>query len=283
MQERRDLLSQEGKRGNDMWDKIQDMLLEYGESLLLALLAVIIGTILIKKVLMPLVTKILAKGKADETIKHFLRSFINVALYVALVVIVMSYLKIDMTSALAFLGSCGVAIGLALQDTLANIAGGIFVLFTKPYVIGDYVEVDNIQGIVTDITLLHTKLDTVDNKAIFVPNNQMSSSKLTNYSREETRRLDLKFSISYDSDFRKAKDILIKIADEHPMILKDPAPIIRVGELADSSVNLVFRVWVPTVSYWDVNFDVIEQVKLTFDKEGIHIPFNQMDVHIKNK
>lgn len=266
-----------------MLEKLLDSLFGYGESLFFALLAVIVGTILIKKVLLPLLEKMLSKGKADTTIKRFFMSFTTVALYIILVVIVMSYLHIDMTSAVALLGSCGVAIGLALQDTLANVAGGIFVLFTKPFVIGDFIETEGTQGTVVDITILHTKLDTVDNKAVFIPNNQMASNRLTNFSHEQNRRLDLVFSIAYSDDFRVAKEVIGKVADAHPLVLKDPAPIIRVGELAASSVDIFCRIWVPNASYWDVYYDMLEQVKLALDEAGLNIPFNQLDVHLKDK
>lgn len=266
-----------------MWDKLLSRLFDYGESAVMALLAVIVGTILIKAVLLPLFTKALEKGRADATVQHFLRSFVSVVLYVVLIMIVMSCLKIDMTSVVAVLGSCGIAIGLALQDTLANVAGGIFVLFTKPFVIGDFIDSEGMLGTVTDITILHTKLNTPDNKAIYVPNSQLAGNRLTNFTREKNRRLDLKFSIAYEDDFRLAKQVIAQVVEAHPQVLSDPAPFIRVGELAASSVDIICRVWVNNADYWDVNFDLIEQVKLAFDEKGIHIPYNQLDVHVNQE
>ncbi len=261
-----------------LWDKLQELLFTYGESLFWALLLIVVGTIAIKKILLPMIEKVLMRGKTEALLSRFLMSFVSIALYVVLIIIVMSQLNIDTTSIIAVLGSCGVAIGLALQNTLANVAGGIFVLFTKPFVIGDYIDVTGTEGTVTDISILHTKLNTIDNKATYIPNNQMATNKLTNHSREQSRRLDLTLMLSYGVDFRVAKEILAKLCADHPKVLDTPAPVIRVGELAMNSVNVVCQCWVKNEDYWDVKYDMLEQIKLAFDEAGMNVPFVRPDV-----
>ncbi len=254
-------------------DKLQDALLTYGESLFWAFLFVVIGTIAIKKILLPMIEKVLTKGHADALLSRFLLSFASIALYIVLIIMVMSRLSIDTTSIIAVLGSCGVAIGLALQNTLANVAGGIFVLFTKPFAIGDYVDVGGTEGTVADISILHTKLNTIDNKATYIPNSQMSTNRLTNHSREHNRRLDFTFMLSYSVDFREAKAVLAELCKKHSKVLSDPAPIIRVGALEANTVNLVCQIWVKNEDYWDVKYDLLEQIKLAFDQAGLNVPF----------
>ncbi len=259
-------------------DRLHAAVIEYGESLLWALIFIVVGTIAVRKILLPMIEKVLVRGKTDELLRRFILSFASVALYVVLVIMVMSCLNIDTTSIITVLGSCGVTIGLALQNTLANVAGGIFVLFSKPFVIGDYIDVAGVEGTVSDISILHTKLNTVDNKATYIPNNQMATNRLTNHSREHNRRLDLTFMLSYGADHRVAMEVLHQLCAQHPAVLSDPAPVIRVGELAMNSVNLICQVWVSNEDYWDTKYDLLEQVKLAFDEAGMNVPFVRPDV-----
>ena len=190
-------------------------------------------------------------------------------------------LNVPMSSIIAVIGAAGLSIGLALQSTISNLAGGFIVLFVQPFKVGDYIQFGDNAGTVSSISIFNTKLLTIDNKAIFVPNGQISNSSLINYSAEPKRRLDLVYSISYESDFKKAKIILSDIVDSHPFSLKDPAPVIRVIEHAANSINITVRVWVKAEHYFDLLFDLNEEVKIQFDKQGIVIPYNQLDVFIK--
>lgn len=245
-----------------------------------AILIFVIGIIVIKIVL-KVMSKALNKSKLDITAHSFLKSLIRVVLYTILIVIVLSKLDVPMTSIVTIIGAAGLAVGLALQASMSNLAGGFIILFSKPFKVGDFVEFGNVSGKVSAISILYTRLLTLDNKAIYIPNGQISSSTLINYTEEPTRRLDLVFSISYDSDFEKAKAILKEIVSENPLALKAPEPIIRVVEYAPNSVNIAVNIWVKSENYGDLHFDLNETVKTKFDEEGIVIPYNHLDVVIK--
>lgn len=251
-----------------------------GGDILIAIAILIVGLIL-TKLLISALKKGLKKSKLDPICHKFVLSFLKITLYVLIVIIVLSKLGIPMTSLVTILGAAGLAIGLALQDSLSNLAGGFILLFTKPFQVGDYIEISEVAGTVKHINILQTKLHTVDNKAIYIPNGQVSSAKIINYSREENRRLDLVFSIGHNDDFVKAKEIITDIVARNPYTLKEPAPIIRVCEHAANSINIAVKVWVLTEHYWDLNYDLLEDVKLAFDKNNISIPYSQMDVYIK--
>ncbi len=249
-------------------------------TLLIALATLIFGVIIIKLTL-KILLKAFQKGKLDKTICSFLKSFIKVTLYIILLVIVLSLLKIPTTSLVTLIGAAGIAIGLALQDSISNLAGGFLVLFSKPFVVGDYISSGSTEGVVAEISILHTKLNTIDNKAIYIPNGQVSSSVLINYTREEKRRLDLVFSISYDNDFNVAKKIISEIVESNKYSILTPEPMIRVIAQNSSSIDICCRVWVKSEDYWNLNFDLLEDVKTAFDKNNISIPYNQLDVNIK--
>ena len=187
-----------------------------------------------------------------------------------------------MTSIIAIIGAAGLAVGLALQSSLSNLAGGFIILFSKPFQVGDYVEYGGVSGTVSAISILYTRLLTIDNKAIYIPNGQISNSTLVNYTEEPKRRLDLVFSISYDDDFKKAKKILAEIISSKPTALNEPdPPAIRVTEHAASSINIIVKIWVKSEDYWNLYYDLHEEVKTRFDEEGISIPYNQLDVIFK--
>lgn len=255
---------------------------KYGPQLLGAIITLVVGLILIKFFLKAL-KGIMKRSKLDPICHKFFLSLTRISLYILLFIITLSIIGVPMTALITVLGTASLAIGLAIQDSLGNLAGGLILLFSKPFKVGDFVELSAISGTVKHINILQTKLLTVDNKAIIIPNGQVSSAKLINYTSEKTRRLDLTFSISYSDDIALVKQLLTDIASNHELALLDPPPVIRVSSLADSSVDFAVRIWVNTENYWDLNFDMLEQVKSTFDKRGIIIPFNQLDVNIKDR
>lgn len=252
-----------------------------GPTFLWSLLVLAIGAIAIN-FFVKFLRKILKKSKLNPLAHKFICSLMKVLLYVLLFVIVLSMLKVDMTSIVAMMSVVGIAIGLAVQDILANFAGGFILVMSKPFAVGDYVELNGVSGTVKSMTVLQTKLLTIDNKTILIPNGQVTSAKIINYSAQETRRIDLTFSIAYNNDFHQAKQILNDIVDKHPLALTDPEPVVRVSELCSSSVNIICKVWVSTENYWNLYYDLVELGKEGLDNAGLSIPFPQLDVHIKS-
>ena len=260
----------------------KNLLLTYGPKLLLAIITLIVGLRLIKWVV-KLATRGLSHKKVDASLRHFLEALIRISLKVLLFVSVISMLGVATTSFVAIIGAAGLAIGLALQGSLANFAGGVLILFFKPFKVGDYIESNGYAGTVKKIMIFNTVLNTIDNATIILPNGVVSNNPLKNYSAEKLRRVDITFGIAYEDDFFKAQKILRKIIDKHAKILKDPEPFVRLSELGDSSVNIATRNWVKKEDYWDVYFDLMETVKKEFDKNKISIPYPQMDVHVKKR
>jgi small conductance mechanosensitive channel len=196
-------------------------------------------------------------------------------------VVILGNLGVETTSFAAILAAAGLAIGLALQGSLSNFAGGVLIMIFKPYKMGDFIEAQGEMGTVKKIEIFTTKLNSPDNKEIIIPNGTISNGNITNYSTESTRRVDITMGVSYDADIKQTKDLLMKILTDHPKVLKDPEPSIFLGELADSSVNYKVRPWVQAEDYWDVYFEVMETCKIELDKAGIEIPYPQMDIHKK--
>jgi len=219
----------------------------------------------------------------DVSLRSFLASFVKILLYIVLVITIAMILGVPATSFITILASCGVAIGLALQGSLSNFAGGLMILFFKPFKVGDYIEAGGESGTVSEISVVYTVLLTPDNKRITVPNGTLTNSTITNYSAEATRRVDLQFNVAYDSSDEQVKTIIQEIISSHPLALKDPAPFVRMSAHSDSALTYTARIWCKNADYWTVHFDVLEAVKASFDKNGITIPFPQMDVHINNK
>jgi len=217
----------------------------------------------------------------EVSLRKFLKSLLGIALKILLLITVASMIGIEMTSFIAVLAAAGFAVGLALQGSLGNFAGGILILLFKPFKVDDVIEAQGFLGKVNEIQIFNTILKTPDNKTVIIPNGALSNGSITNYSTEEQRRVDMVFGIGYNDDIKKAKAVLQKIVEADERVLKEPAPAIKVKELGDSSVNLACRVWVKGSDYWDVFFDMQETVKLTFDKNKISIPFPQRDVHMK--
>jgi len=255
--------------------------LEFGPGLLLAILTLVFGLWAIK-IVSNVFTKGMEKSKVELSLQKFLTSLVSILLKVLLLISVASMVGIATTSFVAILGAAGLAIGLALQGTLANFAGGVLILFFKPYKIGDFIDAQGISGTVKEIQVFNTVLTTPDNKTIVVPNGVMSNGIITNMSTQPTRRVDMSFGIGYGDDIQKAKDVLRKLIESDERILKTPEPLVAVSQLADSSVNFAVRVWCNTGDYWGIFYDMQERVKIAFDKENLSIPFPQQDVHIVN-
>ena len=253
----------------------------FGKKLLASIVVLIIGRILIKWVL-KLMTKGRFAAKNDKTVVTVLSHFISAALYVLLVVIIIGILGVPTASVITVIASAGVAIGLALQGALSNIAGGIMILILRPFRVEDYVEVAGKAGTVTDIGIFYTTLTTPDNKVIIIPNGTVMGDTITNISVKDTRRVDFSFGVAYGTDVEKVKAILLEEANNHALVLKDPAPFCRLSVQNTSSLDFTFRVWAKRGDYWTVNFDLMEAVTKRFEQEGIEIPFNQLDVNIKN-
>lgn len=267
------------------WEKLIEFLFELGVSLGVKLLvaAIILG---VGCKLVKVVKKWLKNSPrldhVDKGVRTFLASFSGIALYIFLFLTIAMVLGIPTTSFITAIASCGVAIGLALQGALSNLAGGIMILIFKPFKVGDYITTPDASGTVTDITIVYTILKTPDNKIVTVPNGTLTNSVVVNYSALDTRRLDLVFTTSYDCDIDKVKEILMNVINSHEKVLKDPEPFARLTKHAESALEYTVRVWCKSADYWSVNFDLVETVKKEFDANKISIPYPQMDVHINN-
>ncbi len=222
------------------------------------------------------------KHHADKTIMRTVAYIFKIAMKLVVTVCLVSYVGIDTSGFAALIASLGVCLGLAVNGALSNLAGGVLIILTRPFRIDDFIEAQGYAGFVEDIRMTNTKLRTFDNKTVYIPNGALSSGSIVNYSRNDNSCVNEVFSISYASDFKKAKAILSEIIEAHPLVLRDPKPFIRISEHAPSSISITTLVWVKSTDYWTVKFDMLEAVKERFDAEGIEIPFNQMDVHIKN-
>ena len=260
-------------------DTAVELIIQYAPKVLLAIITLVIGLWVIKFIVKG-IKKGLEKSKVDESLKKFLTSLFSTLLKILLFISVASMIGIETTSFVAIMGAAGLAIGFALQGSLGNFAGGVLILLFKPFKVGDFIDAQGYMGSVKAIQIFNTILKTPDNKTIIIPNGGLSSGSITNFSTEPTRRVDMTFGIGYGDDLKKAKEALNNIVNADSRVLKDPAPMVVVSELADSSVNFAVRVWVNAADYWGVFFDTHETVKLEFDKKGISIPFPQQDIHL---
>jgi len=256
-----------------------DRLTELGLNLLFAVIILIVGA-WVSKLIKKMLTRMLGRKNLEPIIVGFVANLAYIVVMVAVALAALDRLGVKTTSFVAIIGAAGLAIGLALQGALANFAAGFLMVIFRPFKKGDYIEAGGSAGIVDEIQVFTTVLNTPDNRRVIVPNSKVMGDNITNYSAKDTRRLDLVFGVSYSDDIAKVKQVLQRIADEDPRVLKDPAAQILVGELADSSVNFIMRVWIKSADYWPFKFDTTEKVKVTFDKEGICIPFPQRDVHL---
>jgi len=255
--------------------------IEFGIQILGAIIVLIIGLWVIKRIVKA-INLLMQKRNLDESLRPFLLSLLGALLKVLLVISVMTMVGIKMTSFIAILGAAGLAVGMALSGTLQNFAGGVMLLIFKPFKVGDFLEAQGHIGVVKEIQIFNTILTSLDNKTIIIPNGGLSTSSMTNFSTQETRRVDFVFGIGYGDDLNKAKSIILEIANNDKRVKQDPAPFARLSELGDSSVNITTRLWVNAADYWDVYFDTMEAVYEQFNAQGINIPFPQMDVHVHN-
>ena len=273
-----DSLTGSQEQMNEIIDTLWSLVLTYTPQLVLAFLTLIIGLWVINKTVSYVQSKM--DSKIDATLHKFVGSLVSVGLKGILLISVASMVGIATTSFIAVLGAAGLAIGLALQGSLSNFAGGVLILIFKPFKVGDLIEGGGHLGVVKEIQIFNTILTTVDNRRVIIPNAVLSNNSLINVNIEPIRRVDFTFGIGYGDDIKKAKDILNRIAENDSRVLKDPARTVVLSELADSSVNFTVRLWVDTADYWDVYFDTHEAVKIAFDAEGVSIPFPQQDVHM---
>lgn len=262
----------------DIMQLIETYVIPWSINIVMALAIFIVGKMVVG-MLVKVAKNIMIKAHVDAILVNFIGSIVSTVLLLFVVIAALNQLGVDTTSLIALIGAAGLAIGLALQGTLQNLASGVMLIIFRPFKDGDFVEAGGVSGVVEQISIFTTTMRTGDNREIIVPNGAIFGGTITNYSKRETRRVDMVFGISYDDDIKKAKDIMTRILQEDERVLKDPAPLVAVAELADSSVNFNVRPWVKTGDYWNVYFDTHEKIKLTFDAEGVSIPYPQMDVH----
>ena len=281
------LLQTDAHVSNDTWAMLLDTVLSWclntGIRVIISLIILAISFRVINVISRKLEKKFQRGEKYDKTIVKVLSYIGRVGLKIVVVICLIGYLGIDTSGLTALVTSLGVCAGLAVNGALANLAGGVLIIFTRPFKLDDYIEVEgsSVAGTVEDIQIVCTKLRTPDNKVIYVPNGTLSNSNIINYSEKPTRRVDFSFSIAYENDFEKAKAIVNDILSSHALVLSDPEPMVRVSEHGQSSVNITARGWVNSDDYWTVKFDILEAVKSAFDANGISIPYNQLDVHVK--
>lgn len=251
---------------------------EAGKSILLAAIVAVVGYYIVRFI-NNMVARILERRNVEPTVQSFLKSFVNITLLILLILTVVSTLGVNTTSLAALLASAGLAVGMALSGNLQNLAGGIILLLFKPYKVGDYIEAQGVSGTVKAIQIFHTILTTPDNKELFIPNGALSSGNITNYSKNDLRRVDMVVSVEYGTDTEKVKQVTQELLRSDSRILKDPAPFVAVNELGDNGVFFSIRVWVNGSDYWNVFFDTNERIYNEFNKQGIGFPFPQIQIH----
>lgn len=264
-------------------EQLQDawlpLILQYGSQLLLALLTLLVGWWIIGRITGRALA-LMEKRNIDRTLHGFVGNLLGMGLKVLLLISVAGMVGVQTTSFIAVLGAAGLAIGLALQGSLANFAGGVLILFLRPFKAGEYIEAQGVAGTVDTISIFHTVLKTPDNKTVIVPNGSLSNGNIINYSRQPTRRVDINIGIDYGDDVKQARSLLLALAQADSRVLKDPEPAVWLVSLGDKSVNLSLRMWARTEDFWGVFWDIQEQAKESFDANGITIPFPQRTVHL---
>lgn len=265
------------------FEKYIDILIQvvvtYGPKLIGGILVLIFG-FWFARIISRSFGRLMERRKLDASLRPFLTSLVSTGLKILVIITALSIAGVEMTSFIALLGAAGLAVGMALSGTLQNFAGGAMILIFKPFKVGDYIDAQGYSGTVKEIQIFNTILNTPDNKIIILPNGGLSGSSMVNYSDQVQRRVDWTFGVAYGEDIEKVRSVINKLIEAESKILKDPAPFVKVGALADSSVNFTVRAWVIAADYWDVFFDMNENIYKEFNKEGISIPFPQMDVHL---
>lgn len=264
-------------------EQLQDawlpLMLQYGSQLLLALVTLLVGWWIVARITRATLG-LMEKRNVDRTLHGFVGNLLGIGLKVLLLISVAGMVGVQTTSFIAVLGAAGLAIGLALQGSLANFAGGVLILFLRPFKAGEYIEAQGVAGTVDTISIFHTVLKTPDNKTVIVPNGSLSNGNIVNYSRQPTRRVDINLGIDYGDDVKQARSLLLALAQADSRVLKDPEPVVWLASLGDNSVNLSLRMWTRTEDFWGVFWDIQEQAKESFDANGITIPFPQRTVHL---
>ena len=264
---------------NSILPKLQELVAFYGLKIVAAIVIFIVGR-WVAKALKRLAVRMMKKAKVEETLTSFVGNLTYIALLVFVIIAALNQLGVQTTSFIAIIGAAGLAIGLALQGSLANFAAGVLMIIFRPFKVGDYIEAAGVAGVVEEIEIFTTQLKTPDNKTIIIPNASVTGGSITNFSAKDTRRVDMVIGVGYGDDLKRVREILEEILAKDDRILDDPAPTIGVLELGDNSVNFAVRPWVKTGDYWGVYFGLTETVKRRFDEEGISIPFPQRDVHL---
>lgn len=259
----------------DAWNYFQQAL----PTIIKVVLVALIG-LLLAKVFLRLCRKGLQRSKMDKSAHHFFYSVLRGVVYIVLVLVILQTMGVEMSSIVALFSVCGVALSLAVQDSLSNVCGGVLLLVSKPLELGDYVLINGVEGEVVKISLLNIKLHTVDNKAIYIPNGVVTQNTIINYSKETTRQLDLDIPIGYEDDYRKAEELIRQVVLSNPKTIPNPPPLIRIMNYGDSAIMIKLRVWVSKDDLWELRYDVLEQVKDAFDREGISIPYQRVDVQM---
>ncbi|MDE0536254.1 mechanosensitive ion channel family protein [Tenacibaculum sp. L6] len=263
-------------------EKFQELIVTYAPKAIMAIIIYIVGSYIIS-LLLRTTKKVMIKREVDITLQKFLINLLNWTLKILLIITVIAKLGVETTSFAAILASAGLAVGLALQGSLGNFAGGVLIMLFKPFKVGDLIQAQGETGVVKEIEIFTTKLTGLSNREIIIPNGSLSNGNIINFSSEGTRRVDLVFGVSYDADIKQTKEVLMNVLTSHPKVLKEPAPTVNVLELADSSVNFAVRPWCKTEDYWGVYFDVTENTKIALDKAGIEIPYpHSVEIHKEN-
>jgi len=266
-------------RFEELFDHFLTGSIDFFGKLLIALLIFYVGKWIIHR-LMKLSKRIFDRRIDDSALRSFLMTILNITLFAVLVILIINIVGSKTVSVAALIGSVGLALGLAVKDNLANFAGGVMLLFNKPFKGGDYIEAQSVAGTVQSVGILYTTLITFDNKTIHIPNGPLSTGNIVNYSTQTTRRVDLTVNVDYGSDVEQVKRLLLAIADKHPKVLNDPEPFSRMVKMNDSSIDFVLRVWTATDDFWQVTFDLNEQVYEALNAQGLNIPFPQMTLHM---
>lgn len=260
-------------------EAMKQYIMPWAINIIMAIVIFVVGRLVVK-IVVRIIRRLLGNSKMDVMLIDFLVSILNAVLFLVVIIASLQQLGVDTTSFVALIGAAGLAIGLSLQGSLQNFASGVMLVVFKPFKLGDFVEAGGVTGVIEKISIFNTMMKTPDNREIIVPNNKIYGDVIINYSAKDTRRIDLVFGIGYTDDIKKAKEVISSVIEQDSRILKDPAPSVAMGELADSSVNFNVRPWVKSQDYWDVRSYLLENIKLAFDENNISIPYPQMDIHM---
>ena len=263
-----------------MLEKLYEWVITRGVNVFFGIIFLSIGWKVINKTLKR-IRRILESRNADPSISRFLDNVMNVTLKTVLIIIILQYIGVNLTGLTTIVASAGVALSLALKGSLANLAGGVIILVARPFNVGDFIETTEHSGVVEKISIFYTYLVTFDNKQILIPNGILTDSSIVNYSSKEIRRVDLTFSVAYEEDVIRVKNVLINILKNNELVLEEPEFFVGISMHGDSAINFIVKAWCKTEDYWTVYYDLLETVKIKFDEEGISIPYPQMDLHVK--